>query len=139
MKKITDALEIARELEELSGLSPFRHTRQRAYIDVRATLTFLLYNNLNFTLAELSRFYKSNGKPYDHATALHALNNFETYRRYNKNIDKWLDTFQDTNQHTRLQKSMIRQNLNYLSPNNIKRLNKIVTMMYERDKQIETV
>ena len=139
MKKITDALEIARELEELSGLSPLRHTRQRAYIDVRATLTFLLYNNLNFTLAELSRFYKSNGKPYDHATALHALKNFETYRRYNKNIDKWLDTFQDTNQHTRLQKSMIRQNLNYLSPNNIKRLNKIVNIMYERDKQIETV
>ena len=139
MKKITDALEIARELEELSGLSPFRHTRQRAYIDVRATLTFLLYNNLNFTLAELSRFYKSNGKPYDHATALHALNNFETYRRYNENIDKWLDTFQDTNQHTRLQKSMIRQNLNYLSPNNIKRLNKIVNIMYERDKQIEEV
>ena len=139
MKKITDALEIAREIEELSGLSPFRHTRQRAYIDVRATLTFLLYNNLNFTLAELSRFYKSNGKPYDHATALHALNNFETYRRYNENIDKWLDTFQDTNQHTRLQKSMIRQNLNYLSPNNIKRLNKIVTIMYERDKQLETV
>src|SRR6056300_778469 len=137
MKKITDALEIAKELEELSGLSPFRHTRQRAYIDVRATLTFLLYNNLNFTLAELSRFYKSNGKPYDHATALHALKNFETYRRYNKNIDKWLETFQDTNQHTRLQKSMIRQNLNYLSPNNIKRLNKIVTMMYERDKQLE--
>ena len=136
MKKITDALEIARELEELSGLSPFRHTRQRAYIDVRATLTFLLYNNLNFTLAELSRFYKSNGKPYDHATALHALNNFETYRRYNENIDKWLDTFQDTNQHTRLQKSMIRQNLNYLSPNNIKRLNKIVTIMYERDKEL---
>lgn len=136
MKKVTDAIEIARELEELSGLSPFRHTRQRAYIDVRATLTFLLYNNLNFTLAELSRFYKSNGKPYDHATALHALKNFETYRRYNKNIDKWLDTFQDTNQHTRLQKSMIRQNLNYLSPNNIKRLNKIVNIMYERDKEI---
>ena len=136
MKKITDALEIARELEELSGLSPFRHTRQRAYIDVRATLTFLLYNNLNFTLAELSRFYKSNGKPYDHATALHALKNFETYRRYNKNIDKWLDTFQDTNQHTRLQKSMIKQNLNYLSPNNIKRLNKIVTIMYDRDKEL---
>lgn len=136
MKKITDALEIARELEELSGLSPFRHTRQRAYIDVRATLTFLLYNNLNFTLAELSRFYKSNGKPYDHATALHALKNFETYRRYNSNIDKWLDTFQDTNQHTRLQKSMIKQNLNYLSPNSIKRLNKIVTIMYDRDKEL---
>ena len=136
MKKTTDALEIARELEELSGLSPFRHTRQRAYIDVRATLTFLLYNNLNFTLAELSRFYKSNGKPYDHATALHSLKNFETYRRYNSNIDKWLETFQDTNQHTRLQKSMIRQNLNYLSPNNIKRLNKIVTIMYERDKEL---
>lgn len=136
MKKITDALEIAKELEELSGLSPFRHTRQRAYIDVRATLTFLLYNNLNFTLAELSRFYKSNGKPYDHATALHALKNFETYRRYNSNIDKWLETFQDTNQHTRLQKSMIRQNLNYLSPNNIKRLNKIVTIMYDRDKEL---
>tara|TARA_R110001606_G_scaffold381924_2_gene543424 strand:+ start:45 stop:464 length:420 start_codon:yes stop_codon:yes gene_type:complete len=139
MKKITDALEIARELEELSGLSPFRHTRQRAYIDVRATLTFLLYNNLNFTLAELSRFYKSNGKPYDHATALHSLKNFETYRRYNSNIDKWLETFQDTNQHTRLQKSMIRQNLNYLSPNNIKRLNKIVTIMYEKDKVTEEV
>ena len=136
MKKITDALEIARELEELSGLSPFRHTRQRAYIDVRATLTFLLYNNLNFTLAELSRFYKSNGKPYDHATALHALKNFETYRRYNSNIDKWLETFQDTNQHTRLQKSMIKQNLNYLSPNSIKRLNKIVTIMYDRDKEL---
>ena len=136
MKKITDALEIAKELQELSGLNPFTHTRQRPYVDVRATLTFLLYNNLNFTLAELSRFYKSNGKPYDHATALHALKNFETYRRFNKEIDKWLETFQDTNQHTKLQKSMIRQNLNYLSPNNIKRLNKIVTMMYERDKEL---
>jgi hypothetical protein len=136
MKKIQDAIEVAKELEELSGLSPFRHTRKREYIDVRATLTFLLYNNLNFTLAELSRFYKSNGKPYDHATALHALKNFEVYRRYNDKIDKWLDTFQDTNQHTKLQKSMIKQNLNYLSPNNIKRLNKIVNIMYERDKQL---
>ena len=75
MKKIQDAIEVAKELEELSGLDPFRHTRKREYIDVRATLTFLLYNNLNFTLKELSRFYKSNGKPYDHATALHALKN----------------------------------------------------------------
>ena len=139
MKKITDALEIARELEELSGLSPFRHTRQRAYIDVRATLTFLLYNNLNFTLAELSRFYKSNGKPYDHATALHALKNFETYRRYNEDIDNWLAAFKYLDKDIRHQKSMIRQNLNYLSPNNIKRLNKIVTMMYDRDKQLEEV
>ena len=139
MKKIQDAIEVAKELEELSGLDPFRHTRKREYIDVRATLTFLLYNNLNFTLAELSRFYKSNGKPYDHATALHALKNFETYRRYNDRIDKWLETFQDTNPHTKMQKSMIRQNLNYLSPNNIKRLNKIVTMMYEKDKVTEEV
>ena len=136
MKKITDALEIAKELEQLSELNPFRHTRLRPYIDVRATLTFLLYNNLNFTLTELARFYISNGKPYDHATVLHALKNFETYRRYNKNIDKWLDNFKYLDQDTKHQKSMIKQNLNYLTPNNIKRLNKIVTIMYERDKEL---
>lgn len=139
MKKITDALEIAKELQELSGLNPFTHTRQRPYVDVRATLTFLLYNNLNFTLAELSRFYKSNGKPYDHATALHALKNFETYRRFNREIDNWLSAFKYLDQDITHQRSMIKQNLNYLSPNNIKRLNKIVTMMYERDKELEEV
>ena len=57
----------------------------------------------------------------------------------NKEIDRWLETFQDIDKDTRMQKSIIRQNLNYLSPNNIKRLNKIVTMMYEKDKVTEEV
>jgi hypothetical protein len=137
MKKLTEAIQVAKELEELSGLSPFVHTRKSNYVDVRATLTFLLYNNLNLTFADISRFYRSNGKPYDHATAYHAIKNFETYRMSNKEIDKWLETFQDIDKDTRMQKSIIRQNLNYLSPNNIKRLNKIVTMMYEKDKALE--
>ena len=39
---------------------------------------------------EIKRFYESNNKDYDHATAIHSYKSFEMHRRYNPQIVKYL-------------------------------------------------
>ena len=40
---------------------------------------------------EIRDFYESNGKNYDHATAIHSLRSFETNRKHNPKLDKYFD------------------------------------------------
>jgi hypothetical protein len=140
--RIKEADLITEQLQELSGLNPFRHTRKREYIDVRATLAFLLRNNLNFTFNGIARYFKSKGKPYDHATALYAIENFDTYRMYNKQINLWIDEIAPSQDPLVHKKTLIKQNIKNLGERHIIRLEKIVNLMYEidvKEKEVETL
>ena len=133
--RIKEADLISEQLQELSGLNPFRHTRKREYIDVRATLAFLLRNNLDFTFNGIAKYFKLKGKPYDHATALYAVQNFDVYRMYNRNIDHWIDEVAPSQDPMVHKKTLIKQNLKNLSQRHVERLEKIVTLMYELDQK----
>ena len=86
-----EANKIAENIIDISDIDVFKNTRKREYIEVRSLLTFMLRHHCNMTYHQIKDFYKSKGKSYDHATAIHSLKAFETHRRYNRNLDKYFD------------------------------------------------
>ncbi len=82
---------IAKYLTDISGVNVFANSRKRANVEVRSLLTFILRNQFNMGYHEIKRFYESNDKDYDHATAIYSYKNFGTYRRYNPKLNKYLD------------------------------------------------
>ena len=86
-----EANKIAKHIIDISGIDVFDNTRKREHIEMRSLLTFMLRHHCNMKFKEIKDFYESNGKNYDHATALHSLKSFETHRRYNPKLDKYFD------------------------------------------------
>ncbi len=86
-----EANKIAKEIIDISGIDVFENTRKREYIEMRSLLTFILRHHCNMKFKDIRDFYESNGKSYDHATAIHSLRAFEMHRRYNNKLDKYFD------------------------------------------------
>jgi hypothetical protein len=85
------ALYIAQQVNKLSGLDVFENTRQREHVEARSLVCFVLKKYLGIGLSRIANFFKENGKNMHHATALHLIRNYDIYKLYNKNIDRWLD------------------------------------------------
>jgi hypothetical protein len=85
------ALYIAQQVNKLSGLDVFENTRQREHVEARSLVCFVLRKYLGIGLSRIANFFKENGKNMHHATALHLIRNYDIYKLYNKNIDRWLD------------------------------------------------
>lgn len=136
-----EGMELANKIIELSGASIFEQTRKREVIDARATLTFVLYNMIGMTLSQIRDFYEDNGKPYDHATALHALNNFDSYRMFNKNINVWLKELigEGENESMIRKKAIVIQNIRGLNSSDIDRLYEITEEMYEHNSGVKII
>ena len=86
-----EANKIAEDIIDISGLDVFNNTRKKEYIQMRSLLTFMLRHHCNMKFTEIRDFYESNGKNYDHATAIHSLKSFETNRKHNPKLDKYFD------------------------------------------------
>jgi hypothetical protein len=85
------AYDIATHISNLAEVNPFENTRQREYVEARALICLIFYKYLNISLTKIARFFQSNGKHMNHATVLYMIKNYDTYKFYNKNLDKWLD------------------------------------------------
>lgn len=132
MKEIKDLNEIAKKLTKLSGIDPFKNDRSRAYVEQRALMTYIAYHAKGLTLKLVREWFEMNGKRYDHATALHALNNFEMYRKYNKNLNEYLAIFlQPENQREKL--TILRSSLLQLNDENLNKVYDIVKIMHEEE------
>lgn len=114
-KKFEKADDLAEQVLEITEINIFKNTRKNKYIEARAMLNFFLYNTLHFSLTDIADFYKTKGKKYNHATALHSLNNFDVYRRYNKNVVEWMDEIEDTKFGLFSKKANARQMLSFLN------------------------
>ena len=86
-----EANKIAEDIIDISGLDVFDNTRKKEYIQMRSLITFMLRHHCNMKFTEIRDFYESNGKNYDHATAIHSLRSFETNRKHNPKLDKYFD------------------------------------------------
>ena len=86
-----EANKIAEDIIDISGLDVFDNTRKKEYIQMRSLLTFMLRHHCNMKFTEIRDFYESNGKNYDHATAIHSLRSFETNRKHNPKLAKYFD------------------------------------------------
>ena len=124
---------VAEKISNITGLDIFRNTRKREYIEARALLNFILKNTKGMTLYAIKDFYIANGKAYDHATVLHSLSNFDMYRKYNKNIDKWLKIFSELYDDIDAKREVIINNLIWLKNDNINALYDITNDMYQQE------
>ena len=129
-----EANKIAEDIIDISGIDVFSNTRKREYIEMRSLLTFILRHHCNMKFKEIKNFYQSNGKNYDHATALHSLKSFETHRRYNPKLDKYFDiVLLRIRNKSKLRKALINHIIDYTKSKDLKKLLRIVDTLPLKD------
>jgi len=131
-----EANKIAKHIIDISGIDVFDNSRKREYIEMRSLLTFILRHHCNMKFKKIKDFYESNGKNYDHATALHSLKSFETHRRYNPKLDKYFDiVLLRIRNKSKLRKALINHIIDYTKEKDLKRLLKIVDKLKDGKEQ----
>ena len=129
-----EANKIAKNIIDISGIDVFKNTRKREYVEMRSLLTFMLRHHCNMKFTEIRDFYESNGKNYDHATAIYSLNAFETHRRYNPKIDKYFDiALLRLRNKSKLRKALINHIVDYTKSKDLKKLLRIVDTLPLKD------
>jgi hypothetical protein len=122
-----EAKRIADYIKKISDIDPFKNTRKRKNIEIRSLLTFMLRHHCGMKFKEIKLFYERYGKSYDHSTAIYSLKAFETHRRYNPLLDKYLDlTLLILEDKSRLQKALISHMINNTFEKDLRRVLKIV-------------
>ena len=125
-----EANQIAKYLTDISGVNVFENSRKRANVEVRSLLTFILRNQFNMSYHGIKRFYESNDKDYDHATAIHSLKTFEVNRRYNPKLDEWLNDIQHLlRDKVEIKRGLLKHKIEYLYKKDVDKLLKITNDM----------
>ncbi len=125
-----EANQIAEYLTDISGVNVFENSRKRANVEVRSLLTFILRNQFNMSYHGIKRFYESNDKDYDHATAIHSLKTFEVNRRYNPKLDEWLNDIQHLlRDKVEIKRGLLKHKIEYLYKKDVDKLLKITNDM----------
>ena len=78
--------EVSNLLKSLSGVDVFEQTRKRHVIEHRSLLCYILRTKLEMRWESIKKFMESKGKPYDHATAIHAVKMYSIYKKDNKKL-----------------------------------------------------
>jgi len=81
---------IATLIKKQTGVDVFENKRTKQHAEHRSLLCFILRVYFGMTLYQIRDYFKSKGKNYNHATALYAINKFEFYRQFNKQIESLL-------------------------------------------------
>tara|TARA_R110002012_G_scaffold66061_1_gene172929 strand:- start:1125 stop:1565 length:441 start_codon:yes stop_codon:yes gene_type:complete len=122
-----EANRIAKDIIDISGINVFENCRKRKFVEMRSLLTFMLRHHCNMKFTDIRDFYKSNGKSYDHATAIHSLKAFEMNRRYNPLLDKYFDiALLRVRNKSKLRRALLNHIIDYTKSKDLKRLLKIV-------------
>ena len=79
---------VAKSVIDLTGLDVFKETRVREYVETRALLSTMLHDDLGMGWSRIAKFYQDNGKKMNHATVMHAVKNYPTYKQYNKKLEE---------------------------------------------------
>ena len=122
-----EASKIVKDIIDISGINVFENCRKRKFVEMRSLLTFMLRHHCNMKFTDIRDFYKSNGKSYDHATAIHSLKAFEMNRRYNPLLDKYFDiALLRVRNKSKLRRALLNHIIDYTKSKDLKRLLKIV-------------
>ena len=129
-----EANKIAKNIIDISGIDVFKNSRKREYVEVRSLLTFMLRHHCNMKFTDIRDFYKSKGKSYDHATAIHSLKAFEMHRRYNPKLDKYFDiALLRIRNKSKLRRALINHIIDYTKSKDLKKLLRIVDTLPLKD------
>ena len=131
---INRELKIAQQINRYTQLNLFENTRKREYVEARSLLCVILNKYFDYGLNKISRFFKDNNKKMHHATVLHLIRSFDVYKKYNKNLDKWLEEIVENinsvrNEHKR---TLIKHRIKYLTNKDIDELALYTEDMYNK-------
>ena len=79
-----ESIEVGNAVVNMSNKDIFRNTRQRDYVELRALVCYVLREKLRMGWTDISRYFVSQGKKMDHATAIHLHKKYPEYKQYNK-------------------------------------------------------
>ncbi len=130
------ANKIAEYLTDISGVNVFENSRKRANVETRSLLTFILRNQFSMGYHDIKRFYESNDKDYDHATAIYSYKSFGTYRKYNPKLNKYLDlVLLKLKDKSKLQKALINHIVENTLEKDLKKVLKLVDKLPNGEEQ----
>ena len=75
--RITTLNKLAKRINEEFGVNIFKNTRKREVVDARSVFCYIARDKYSMSLEAIAEYFRRNGKPYDHSTAVHAINMFE--------------------------------------------------------------
>ena len=81
-------IEIADKIKELSGINIFENTRKRPVVEMRSLLCYLLREKLGMRWTNIALFFRSQGKPINHATVIHSKRLYKLYKKTNKQLEE---------------------------------------------------
>jgi len=79
-------------IKQISGVDIFQETRKQEVVEYRAVANLFLNKILGYSLMDIVRWYQSNGKNSHHATIIFSINNYDIYKKYNKDLEKMFNT-----------------------------------------------
>lgn len=127
-------LKIANNISKLAGFDILKKTRTRQHIEARSLLFHILTKYYDKRPYYLSSTIKVGKKPLTNATILHSIKNFDIYRKYNKDLDKWLDAItidQKSDSPSDLKRNYIKSKIDYLLDQDVNILADQVRDMFE--------
>jgi hypothetical protein len=65
--------EVAKRIEKLTGLDVFQNVRNQEIVDARAMMCYILNKYYSETLHGIARYFKENGKRFDHSTVYYNI------------------------------------------------------------------
>ena len=75
-------------IKQITGVDIFQETRKQEVVEYRAVANLFLNKIMGYSLMDIVRWYQSNGKNSHHATIIFSINNYDIYKKYNKNLEK---------------------------------------------------
>jgi len=78
--------EVSKRIIKMSGVDIFKNTRVTKYIELRSLACYIFRVKMNKPLTHIANFFESKGKSMDHATVIHAVKRYSTYRATNNNL-----------------------------------------------------
>jgi hypothetical protein len=79
-------------IKQITGVDIFQETRKQEVVEYRAVANLFLNKILGYSLMDIVRWYQSNGKNSHHATIIFSINNYDIYKKYNKDLGKMFNT-----------------------------------------------
>ena len=79
-------------IKQITGIDIFQETRKQEVVEYRAVANVFLNKILGYSLMDVVRWYQSNGKNSHHSTIIFSINNYDIYKKYNKDLEKMFNT-----------------------------------------------
>lgn len=79
---------VAEGVAEMTGVDIFSNTRQRNYVELRALVCYILREKLGMRWTNIAYYFESMGKSMNHATVIHLVKMYPTYKIYNKHLEE---------------------------------------------------